>query len=187
MSVRGTRGKNAIAAATGAGHEPLSAAPTVLPGMPTVPPEVRHMPVAVATDPRGFWITTTPQKPGQPKQVVVTFPATLLFDIDRADVRPDAQPALGALLEMFNTTYPTASATIAGYTDNTGTVEHNLGLSLERAQAVAKWLLERGISANRVSVVGHGPDQPVGDNTTTAGRRANRRVEVILTVVQPGR
>ena len=73
---------------------------------------------------------------------------------------------------------------VDGYTDNTGSASVNTELSQARAQEVKVWLQQHAGGSfpdNRfVSVEGHGPDHPVGDNNTAAGKAANRRVEISL-------
>lgn len=72
---------------------------------------------------------------------------------------------------------------IIGYTDNLGSAGYNLKLSQKRAQAIADWLIAHGIDAERIAVSGEGENTPVAPNTTSAGRAANRRAEVTLTVM----
>ena len=69
-------------------------------------------------------------------------------------------------------------ADISGHTDNTGKQEKNQALSEARANAVKAFLVSKGISENRLTAAGFGPDQPVADNKTAAGRAKNRRVEI---------
>ncbi len=66
---------------------------------------------------------------------------------------------------------------ISGHTDSTGTPEHNLELSRQRAQSAAGYLAARGIAAARFETVGHGANRPIATNTTAEGRQANRRTE----------
>jgi outer membrane protein OmpA-like peptidoglycan-associated protein len=66
---------------------------------------------------------------------------------------------------------------IAGYTDNTGDQAKNDQLSLERANTVREWLVNRGIDPGRLLTVGKGPREPVASNDTPEGRAANRRIE----------
>jgi outer membrane protein OmpA-like peptidoglycan-associated protein len=66
---------------------------------------------------------------------------------------------------------------ISGHTSSDGHADHNLDLSLRRAQAVKAYLVKRGIAAGRILTVGHGSDVPVADNKTDDGRRKNRRIE----------
>ena len=66
---------------------------------------------------------------------------------------------------------------VIGHTDNTGTREANLALSLARAGAVRSYLAAKGIAAVNIAVAGAGPDQPLADNASAEGRARNRRIE----------
>ncbi len=70
---------------------------------------------------------------------------------------------------------------INGHTDNTGTGAKNLQLSVDRAKAVAAYLISKGIDAKRLTWKGSGATKPVADNATEAGRKLNRRTEFIIT------
>ncbi|HHJ19765.1 MAG TPA: OmpA family protein, partial [Gammaproteobacteria bacterium] len=67
---------------------------------------------------------------------------------------------------------------IAGYTDNTGDAGYNKGLSQKRAEAVREYLISKGVSDSRMTAKGYGIESPIADNTTSAGRKKNRRVEL---------
>ena len=67
-----------------------------------------------------------------------------------------------------------------GYTDNTGDAAENLELSRARAQAVADLLVDLGVDAKRIQVVGYGVDFPVAENASARGRAQNRRVEIVF-------
>ena len=73
---------------------------------------------------------------------------------------------------------PSYKLTIAGHTDSVGSSESNSRLSQRRADAVKKYLTDKGIPSNRVVAIGYGEDRPVADNINAAGRRQNRRVEL---------
>ncbi len=73
---------------------------------------------------------------------------------------------------------PALRVTIEGHTDNSGVRQTNLVLSQRRAQAVADYLIAQTVSADRLTVIGRGPDEPVAPNTTADGRQLNRRVEL---------
>jgi outer membrane protein OmpA-like peptidoglycan-associated protein len=73
---------------------------------------------------------------------------------------------------------PALTVRIGGHTDGTGSRATNRRLSEQRAQAVRRYLIEQGIDPDRLSVAGYGPDRPLADNGTPAGRAANRRVEI---------
>jgi outer membrane protein OmpA-like peptidoglycan-associated protein len=68
------------------------------------------------------------------------------------------------------------SIVIEGHTDNMGTFEYNISLSLERAKAVADYLVENGLERERISFEGYGYTRPLSDNRTQTGRSLNRRV-----------
>lgn len=73
---------------------------------------------------------------------------------------------------------PSLQLDIDGHTDNTGTAEKNQVLSESRANAVKAYLASKGVAESKMTATGHGPDQPVADNKTAAGRAKNRRVEM---------
>lgn len=72
---------------------------------------------------------------------------------------------------------PDVKVEIAGYTDDRGNPQVNENLSLQRAQSVRDWLVESGIEAQRMTVVGFGMRDPIEPNTTPAGRARNGRIE----------
>lgn len=73
---------------------------------------------------------------------------------------------------------PLVRVEVAGHTDDTGSPLVNQRLSRERAEAVASYLIARGIAADRIRARGYGPSEPLASNATEAGRQLNRRVEV---------
>ena len=75
--------------------------------------------------------------------------------------------------------YDQAKLEIQGHTDDTGAPEYNQNLSERRAQAVADYLIKKGIATDRVRAIGYGATRPIADNKTKAGREANRRVELV--------
>jgi outer membrane protein OmpA-like peptidoglycan-associated protein len=102
----------------------------------------------------------------------------ILFDFDKATLRPEARPALDQLLAALKQDQQLGLA-IEGHTDAMGEDRYNLDLSTRRAQSVAAWLAERGIAANRLVPGGKGEAVPVASNDTADGRALNRRVEVV--------
>ncbi len=74
---------------------------------------------------------------------------------------------------------------VEGHTDNKGSAIQNLDRSRARAAAVRRFLVEHGIAASRISAQGFGPDRPVADNKSEAGRAKNRRVEIIFERAAP--
>jgi OOP family OmpA-OmpF porin len=76
---------------------------------------------------------------------------------------------------------PTMHIRIEGHTDSRGSHAYNLRLSQARADSVKEYLVGKGISSDRMEAKGYGPDQPIDDNRTRAGRERNRRVEFMIT------
>jgi len=72
------------------------------------------------------------------------------------------------------------SLKLAGHTDNTGSLELNLRLSKERAEAVKAYLVSKGANPSRIEATGYGPNQPIASNKTAEGRQQNRRVEFTI-------
>ncbi len=102
----------------------------------------------------------------------------ILFDVDRATLRPGSGEVLDTIATIMSTD-PGLRIEVQGHTDSTGTAERNRALSLERAEAVVSALRLYGVDAGRLDARGFGPDQPLGDNATDAGRQQNRRVELV--------
>jgi OOP family OmpA-OmpF porin len=69
---------------------------------------------------------------------------------------------------------------VAGYTDSQGPNKYNQTLSERRAATGAEYLISKQVSDTRIELIGHGDANPIGDNTTKAGRLQNRRVELSL-------
>jgi outer membrane protein OmpA-like peptidoglycan-associated protein len=74
------------------------------------------------------------------------------------------------------TRYPGYNLLIDGYTDNVGNDFANQQLSESRTQACADYLASKGVDRSIMTTVGHGENDPIADNSTSAGRRQNRRV-----------
>ncbi|MDP2359494.1 MAG: OmpA family protein [bacterium] len=111
--------------------------------------------------------------------IQVTLASGILFDVNKSDLRPAAQESLRSFAEVLNR-YPDTNILIAGHTDSDGSESHNQQLSERRAQAVYHYLVRNAVAATRIGTVGYGESQPVADNSTVAGKQANRRVEVAI-------
>lgn len=104
----------------------------------------------------------------------------ILFDFDKADIRPELSRELDVLAE-FMQEHPTTYVVLAGYASSEGREEYNLGLSHKRTNIVADYLVSNyNISPDRIECLWFGQLNPVGDNSTTEGRRLNRRVEIAV-------
>ena len=105
------------------------------------------------------------------------------FNIDKSTLTSTATANLDKLVPVFNE-YRDTDIQIFGYTDNTGSVEHNLKLSEQRAASVKSYLVSKGIASSRITTTGMGIADPIATNETTDGRAQNRRVEFAITANQ---
>lgn len=105
------------------------------------------------------------------------FANAIYFDTGKSTIKAESQSTLNAIKKIMSD-YPTAKFAIEGYTDSTGRLETNMRLSNERAAAVKDYLIENGVSKDRLTSQGFGPEKPVADNKTAAGRAQNRRTEI---------
>lgn len=112
-------------------------------------------------------------------QLKVDIPADVSFDVGRSAIKPNMRPVLDRLASTLNQ-HPVTTVTIIGHTDSTGTDAVNDPLSINRAAATRDYLVQRGVSAQRIAIDGRGSRQPVADNSTASGRAMNRRVEIFI-------
>lgn len=112
-------------------------------------------------------------------QTIITLTGDVLFETDRAELRPEARSRLLAVADAVRATGVTA--TIVGYTDSRGSDEYNRQLSQRRAESVRAFLIGEGVPADRIRAEGQGETNPIASNTTAEGRAENRRVEISLT------
>ena len=114
---------------------------------------------------------------------MIDLPADVLFDFDRAELRPDALRSLDQAAELLRS-YPQAPVTVNGHTDGKGTDSYNDALSMRRAEAVAARL--RGDPPRAIVVHGFGKQRPLAPDTRADGsddaqaRQRNRRVEIVI-------
>ena len=117
---------------------------------------------------------------GLTRILVFEYAEKVSFDSGQAELRDEAFPVLDKQAEILSQYFPQASAWVCGFTDSTGTDELNERLSLRRAEAVAGYLVSRGVEPTRLKTRGFGKDFEVDSNDTPEGRARNRRTEVIL-------
>jgi OOP family OmpA-OmpF porin len=120
-----------------------------------------------------------PAEAPKPKPVAekVTFAADVLFDFDKAVVKPEGKSKLDDLANKVRGINLEVVIAI-GHADSIGSDAYNQKLSLRRAESVKAYLVSKGIEPNRVYTEGKGEKQPVADNKTREGRAKNRRVEI---------
>lgn len=113
-----------------------------------------------------------------PRGLIVNM-ADVLFETGKYNLSTDAQLKLAKLAGIIQA-HPGLKLAIEGYTDSTGGDELNMKLSQQRSDAVREFLISQGLSGNTITASGLGEANPIADNNTAAGRKANRRVEIIL-------
>ena len=113
--------------------------------------------------------------------IVTTLKSSLLFDSGSSQLKPAAIKNLNEIGDILKK-YPENIVTVVGHADNRGAASLNQTLSEQRAQAVRKQLVARGIAADSLKAVGRGSLEPVASNDTDEGRSKNRRVELNISV-----
>ncbi len=103
--------------------------------------------------------------------------ANVFYEIDSWALKDESLRELNTLYELLRINSG-VKVEIGGYTDSTGSDQHNMVLSERRANSVVSYLVERGIDPGRLTARGYGNSSPVGDNVSAEGRRLNRRTEV---------
>ena len=110
--------------------------------------------------------------------LIVSMP-DVLFDFNKYTLKPEAREKL-AKISGIVLAYPDLKLDIEGHTDSIGGDEYNQKLSEQRANSVRGYLVSQGVKPNNVEAVGLGKANPVADNSTTSGRKLNRRVEMVV-------
>lgn len=144
-------------------------------------------PIKVRPMPKFALLGTFPKlqtlKPfGKPCGTLIRIPSEVLFDFDKATLRPEAKPVIAAVAKALAGS--TTPVQVNGHTDALGTDAYNQDLSQRRAQAVVAALRAAGVTIP-LQGQGFGESQPVAPNTlkgkdNPAGRQLNRRVEIVL-------
>jgi outer membrane protein OmpA-like peptidoglycan-associated protein len=111
--------------------------------------------------------------------IKITFAGGILFDVDRAELRPEAQAELTKLARILKK-YDDTNIMIEGHTDATGADQYNMDLSVRRASSVGTFLAVQAVTRDRLNAVGFGEIRPIASNETADGRQQNRRVEVAI-------
>jgi outer membrane protein OmpA-like peptidoglycan-associated protein len=111
--------------------------------------------------------------------IKITFHKGIEFATNSDQLSATSKTNLDDLAKVLNK-YEDTKILIEGHTDVTGAHDYNMTLSEKRARSVSNYLKSLNVKDSRISNVGYGPDQPIGDNATEAGRQQNRRVEVAI-------
>jgi outer membrane protein OmpA-like peptidoglycan-associated protein len=130
-------------------------------------------------DGRGGSCTGTAQLPVVQKIVLTEAAGKVLFDFNKANLKPEAIRQLQGALQVIKD-QPGVQILIVGHTDSVGSDAYNLKLSQRRAGSVANYLAQNGVPRQNIRTEGLGKRQPVASNATAEGRAQNRRVEITL-------
>jgi outer membrane protein OmpA-like peptidoglycan-associated protein len=114
------------------------------------------------------------------KQDQIVIMEQIFFETAKAKIKPISFPICDAVVAVIEKN-PTIKIRIEGHTDSRGKAGYNRKLSDQRAKAVLKYLVDKGIDADRMTAEGFGPDKPIAPNETADGRAKNRRVEFHIT------
>ncbi len=114
--------------------------------------------------------------------ITLDMPGNVTFAFDSAALNPQFNEVLGKVAQTLSE-FDQTVIQIAGHTDSTGTHAYNMKLSEQRAGSVKSFLASRGVPSQRMQTVGAGPDHPIADNSSEAGRAENRRVEITIVPV----
>jgi len=109
--------------------------------------------------------------------LAITLKGDVSFDLDSDVVRPGLYNELDRIAQIM-IKYPQTSILVEGHTDSTGSEAYNQQLSERRANSVKNLLVQRGVQAYRINILGYGESRPVATNATPEGRQMNRRVEI---------
>jgi outer membrane protein OmpA-like peptidoglycan-associated protein len=104
----------------------------------------------------------------------------IFFEYRKYTLKNESKKELDRLLSVLMSN-PNLKIEISGHTDSLGDKNDNRELSLKRAKSVVQYLIDNGISSDRLQAMGYGEDQPIADNNTEDGRSLNRRVEFKVT------
>jgi outer membrane protein OmpA-like peptidoglycan-associated protein len=114
--------------------------------------------------------------------ITLDMPGNVTFAFDSAALNPQFNSVLDKVAQTL-VEYDQTVIQIAGHTDSTGAHAYNLKLSEQRAASVKNYLAGHGVPGQRMHTIGAGPDHPIADNATEAGRAQNRRVEITIVPV----
>lgn len=105
---------------------------------------------------------------------------SVFFKTAKSDILPQSYPLLNEVAQILRDN-ASIQIRVEGHTDNRGRAAYNKKLSDDRAASVRNYLIQQGIDSARITSIGFGLERPIDDNTTEAGRAANRRVEIHIT------
>ncbi|WP_146490073.1 OmpA family protein [Vibrio sp. T20] len=138
-------------------------------------------------------VTQAPSEPiTEPETVVIEEEAAVVvtkaqtesfsqgtFATNSTELSEEGKTAVQPIVEVLQA-HPQSTVNIVGHTDSTGAAEYNMMISKKRAAAVAAYIEEQGIEAERITASGEGEENPIASNATAEGRAQNRRVDATI-------
>lgn len=144
------------------------------PSYPVQPPPAAEAPrTEMPPPPSDVGQQSTAPAPGSTQDFIVNVGDRVYFDTDSHDVRADAEPVLGAQADWLRK-YSSVRIRIEGNCDERGTREYNLALGARRANAVRDFLVSRGVTADRISTISFGKEQPIDAGSSEESWQKNR-------------
>ncbi|MCK8072129.1 OmpA family protein [Vibrio sp. 1CM23M] len=148
---------------------------------------------AAAAEASAAAVTQAPSEPiTEPETVVIEEEAAVVvtkaqtesfsqgtFATNSTELSEEGKTAVQPIVEVLQA-HPQSTVNIVGHTDSTGAAEYNMMISKKRAAAVAAYIEEQGIEAERITASGEGEENPIASNATAEGRAQNRRVEATI-------
>ena len=150
-------------------------------------PETQHYEIALLGDNAKLQFALQPiqdsvvevSQPVVPEKGVIVVLHNLYFATNATTILPQSEKALNELSRMMQA-HPEMRIRIVGHTDDVGSEQDNIALSLGRAEAVKRALTERGVEGVRIETEGKGESEPIAPNDSEEGRAENRRVEFVV-------
>lgn len=124
-----------------------------------------------------------PEVKREVRQLLQKAMSGIQFENGKATIKAGSYPILNNIAKTFIEN-PSYYIEVQGHSDNVGNYKANIELSERRAKAVRDYLIKKGVPADHMTAHGYGPDKPIADNKTKAGREKNRRVEFNITFEQ---
>jgi chemotaxis protein MotB len=120
--------------------------------------------------------------------ITVTLPNSILFDSGKAALRSATSKELDHIYAVIKEKYSGKEIEVAGHTDTDPIQKSkwadNWELSAERALSVTRYLIRKGIPEGTIGAAGYGPARPIAPNNNAAGKQKNRRVEIVVHMIQ---
>jgi OOP family OmpA-OmpF porin len=137
--------------------------------------EVKAEPAAAAVSSAAA--VAAPAAEAKPQFATFSLSSAAAFELSGSELSPEGKAEIKDFAGKLEG-HDVDKITVEGYTDSTGDAAFNQQLSVKRANAVKDEMVRNGIDASLITVIGHGENDPIADNSTRQGRAQNRRVTV---------